>query len=57
MAGMEDREFLEPFESCTLSYEQWTHPAHVKVALLYLRENSFDQALEIVRSKIQGFNV
>jgi hypothetical protein len=56
IVAMEDPEFLRQFETCTLPYEQWTHRAHVKVAFLYLRDNSFAEALKTVRSRIEAYN-
>jgi hypothetical protein len=53
---MSDGEFLASFEACTLPFEQWTHRAHVKVAYLYLRRYSFDEALGRMRAGIKGYN-
>lgn len=53
---MSDDEFLRKFEDCSLSFEQWTHRAHVKVAFLYLRDHPFEVALDKMRSGIKSFN-
>ena len=42
---MRDREFVEAFENCTLPPEQFPHRAHVRLAWLYLREDSLLDAL------------
>jgi hypothetical protein len=51
-----DEAFLKAFEDCTLPFEQWKHPAHIKVAYLYLRALPFDGALAKVRASIQRYN-
>ena len=33
---MTDKEFLAAFENCSLTRENWTHAAHVRMAWLYL---------------------
>lgn len=53
---MNDTEFLQAFENCTLPSAEWKHRAHVKVAYLYLREFPFEQALEKIRSGIKRYN-
>jgi hypothetical protein len=52
----EDRVLVQRFEDRTLPLEQWTHRAHVKVAFTYLREHSFDEALQRMRAGVQAFN-
>ena len=32
--------FLAAFESCTLPFEQWTHRAHLRMALLVLKNEN-----------------
>jgi hypothetical protein len=51
-----DAQFLRAFEDCTLPFEQWKHRAHLRVAYLYLRELSFDDALAKVRTNIRRYN-
>lgn len=54
--AVDDREFLWQFEARTLPFAEWTHRAHVKVAFLYLRDYSFDEALARVRAGIKAYN-
>jgi hypothetical protein len=51
-----DQELLEAFEDGSLPHEQWTHRCHVKVAYLYLRRFSYEQALVRIRNGIQEYN-
>jgi hypothetical protein len=44
------------FEDCTWPYEQWTHRAHLAVAVSYLRQLPFPVALDRVRDRIQIYN-
>jgi outer membrane protein assembly factor BamD (BamD/ComL family) len=53
---MDDVELLQKFEDCTLSFDQWTHRAHVKVAYLHLRQFTFDEALNYLRTRIKRYN-
>jgi len=39
-----------------LPFGQWTHRAHVKVAYLYLRRHSFEEAMGRVRAGIRAYN-
>ena len=52
----EDAELIRRFEDLTLPFDQWTHRTHVKVAYLYLTQYPFDEALAIVRRRIQAYN-
>jgi len=51
-----DDEFLSRFEDCSLTYEEWTHRAHVKMAYLYLNRFPFAEALDRIRIGIKRFN-
>ena len=42
---MNDREFIDALESCTLSSDAFDHRAHVRLAWLYLREQPLLDAL------------
>jgi hypothetical protein len=42
---VDDREFVSAFEACTLPPERFRHREHVRLAFLYLREESLLQAL------------
>ena len=53
---MTDDELLRQFEDLSLPFDRWTHRAHVKVAYLYLRAHSFDEALIRMRRGIQAYN-
>ena len=53
---MNDEELLRKFEDLTLPFAQWTHRAHVKVAFLYLKLHSFEEALLRIRRGIQAYN-
>jgi hypothetical protein len=54
--GATDEMFLRAFEDCTLPFEQWKHRAHIKVAYLYLRQLSYAQAIDKIRTNIQRYN-
>jgi len=51
-----DDDFLSRFEDCSLPFDQWNHRAHVKIAFLYLRDNSFDGAIDKMRASIKAYN-
>ena len=53
---MTDGEFLSRFEDGSLPFDQWTHRAHVKIAFLYLRDNSLPVATEKIRDGIKAYN-
>lgn len=44
------------FEACQLPYEHWTHRAHLAVAVMYLRQHTFENALARTRERIQAYN-
>lgn len=48
--------WLERFETQTLSQAEWTHEAHVRVALEYVRAHPADTALERMRAGILALN-
>lgn len=48
---------VHEFESLTLPYENWTHRAHLAVAVFYIRKLSFDDALVQIRSRINAYNL
>jgi hypothetical protein len=52
----EVEELVTAFEDATLPYSQWTHRAHLAVAVVYLTRYRFDLALDRVRLHIQLFN-
>ena len=44
------------FEDCTLPREEWTHAAHLTVALWHLLQYDWPEAVARVRSGIQRYN-
>jgi hypothetical protein len=44
------------FEFCTLPHEEWTHRAHLTVALCYCLRHSFEEATRRVRDGIKKYN-
>ena len=44
------------FEACTLPHSEWTHRAHLTVALWYLTHGSETEATERMRDGIQRLN-
>ena len=53
---VEIAETVAAFENCTLPHRHWTHRAHLCVAVTYLRQMPFDQALARLRAKINNYN-
>jgi len=52
---MDDREFIERFESCTLPAADFPHRAHVRLAWLYLQEAPPLEALARFCTSLQRF--
>jgi len=52
---MNDDEFLTAFETCIL--EEFHHRDHIKVAYLYLRRYTLDEAIAKVRTGLQALAV
>lgn len=50
------RSLVQQFEQRTLPYEHWTHRAHLAVAVSYIRQFSFDDALTRIRNNIVAYN-
>ena len=44
------------FEDCTLPREEWTHAAHLTVALWHLLQYDWPEAVRLVRLRIQSYN-
>lgn len=44
------------FEECSLPYQNWTHRAHLAIAVSYLKTLPFPAALDRVRERIQLYN-
>jgi hypothetical protein len=51
-----DETFLGEFEAQRWPLEKWHHRDHVKLAYLYLRRYSFDEAAERIRRGIRAHN-
>jgi hypothetical protein len=51
------RELIDGFENGTLPKEQWTHQAHLLMALWYLWTYSTDEAIPRICEGIQKYNV
>lgn len=47
---------IRAFESCTLSRSEWTHAAHLTVALWYLLRDTRAEATRRIRDRIKRFN-
>ena len=52
---MDDSEFLNGFEDCTLPHDQFPHRAHVRMAWVYLRANAWDIAVKKITDGIRRF--
>ena len=50
------RRFIRAFEDCTLPRGEWTHPAHLTVAMWYLLERSEIEATTRIRNGILRYN-
>ncbi len=54
-----DAEFAslaEQHHARTLPYENWTHRAHIAVALFYLKSMTLDEVIDKLRVAIQAYN-
>lgn len=51
-------DLAQQHDACTLSYVNWTHRAHIAVALyyLYLQNMSLDAVIEKLRRNIHAYN-
>lgn len=50
-----DRAFIEAFEACTLTTDQFHHHDHVRLAWLYLCEASLPETMMRFRTNLQRF--
>jgi hypothetical protein len=50
-------ELVEAFIACTLPKEEWTHQAHLRVGLWHLLRYDAEEALALLRTRIQSYNV
>jgi hypothetical protein len=53
---MDDDSFLHAFEAASIPAESWTHDDHIRMAYLYLRDQSFNLALGKIRVGIRNLN-
>lgn len=51
----EDRQFARAFEACALSAEAFDHPAHVRLAYVYLCAHGVDAAVDRMREALLRF--
>ena len=47
---------VREFEACTLPRAEWTHGAHLVVALCYLVRHEEAEATKLIRDRIQRYN-
>lgn len=52
---MNDREFVEAFESCTLATTAFHHADHIRLAWIYLREHPLLPAIDRFTTSLQRF--
>jgi hypothetical protein len=53
--SQEDREFARAFEECAIPPEAFDHPAHVRLAYVYLCEHPVDAAVDRMRQALLRF--
>lgn len=53
----EIKSIFEGFQSGILSKNEWTHDAHLIIAVWYVNEYSINKALSILREKITKLNI
>ncbi len=56
-AAEEVETLVRGFESCTLAWAEWTHAAHLTVALWYALRHDPGEALRRVREGIKRYNL
>lgn len=52
----EIKNIVRAFEDCTLPRSEWTHSAHLTVALWYLTHFSVQEAINCLRDRIHKYN-
>lgn len=50
------KSLIAKFENCTLPRSEWNHQAHLTVALWYLNRYDEQEAINVIRQGIQGYN-
>ena len=51
-----DKDLIKSFEDCTIPLDQWNQRTHVSIAYLYLTENEFGDALDMMRRGVKAYN-
>jgi hypothetical protein len=52
----EIQDLVQKFENLTLSRQDWTHAAHLTIALWYLLKHAYPENGELIRHGIQNYN-
>ncbi len=52
---MNDRDFVDALETCTLPESGFTHSTHIRATYIYLREHDFAQALARMSASIRRY--
>lgn len=55
LLSQDDRRFQASFEACTVTPDEFTHRAHLRLAYVYLAQGDFDVAFQRTRSAIHQF--
>ena len=50
----DDQDFKERVEACNIPVEEFGHRAHLRLAYIYLIENSTDSSINLVRETLTG---
>ena len=53
---LDDAALLRAFLGRTLTHSQWDHSAHLRVAWMHIREHGCDQAIVLLRDRINALN-
>jgi hypothetical protein len=53
---MNDAQLQRRLEDLSLPFDQWTHRAHIRIAFCYLKQYTFSDALDRLRSAIKAYN-
>jgi hypothetical protein len=52
---LNDTEFTQQFENCTLEASLFSHEAHLRLAWIYIRQFGSEEAISIIRNQIQRY--
>ncbi|MFT5471284.1 MAG: hypothetical protein ACI8UO_006417 [Verrucomicrobiales bacterium] len=53
---MNDEQLQAAFQAQTIPLSDWDHRKHLRLAWIHLSQNTFDEALNKIRSGIQAYN-